>query len=273
MPTSSKKKIVKSGGLGQVASAAAKTGKGKAEWLTVPPNSTFFLRFGESGKEFVDGYVHSVPMEVDGNTKNVDVMCMDQKEKGVFCPGCRDDLQRRYKFWANVIVRDWEDDSGETSDKLMIWSQGISVAKQLDKIAGKLSRKDLTLTDVDIEVEREGKTKNDTRYTVDYDPEESVFALSKADEQLFANKFDLKRYTRMPEDEDQFFTPSWKWDDDDDDDRPTRSSFARRKKTADDDDDEPKSRTSFGKRATSEDDDEDDAPSPRKSSSRRRRTK
>ena len=44
-------------------------------------------------------------------------MCLDQNDDGTPCPGCRDDLERRYKFWCRVIEREAEieNDAGKVT--------------------------------------------------------------------------------------------------------------------------------------------------------------
>jgi hypothetical protein len=274
--SSRKTKKARSGGLGNVAAAAARQGKGKAQWVTIDNGEVVQMRLLDTGKDFKDGYVHRVAMEGDQGTVHVDVMCLDQKDKGVPCPGCKDELDRRYKFWANVIVRDHENESGDEEDTLMVWSGGINVAKQLDKMAARRS-----LLNRDIEVEREG-LKLKTTYSVDWAQDEDV-PLTDEDEKLAENKVDLSRYTTIPE-YDDFYTPPWERnrDDDDDDDRPKKSGFARRKKTdEDDDDDEPKQRSSARRRPSStskakrgftprKQNSDDDEPSRKKSTTARR---
>ena len=63
-----------------------------------------------------------------------------------------------------MIVRDWEnEDTGKVADVLMVWSQGVTVGKKLDKLnaKGKLEARDIIL-------EREGSKMNDTKYDISW---------------------------------------------------------------------------------------------------------
>jgi hypothetical protein len=204
-------KVKRSGGsgLGHVQQRAkeidAKREGSKKNWLAskLKDGDSAVLRVLDTGTDFKDGYVHPVEMTIEDDdgkerTFTADVMCLDQNEQGEPCPGCRDDLDRRYKFWTNVIVRDWEDeDSGEEKDTLMIWSGGIKLAKRLDKLN---QRHDLR--NRDILLEREGKKLN-TVWTADWAEEEDS-PLSEEDIELAKDKVDLSRYVEI-RDFDDFF--------------------------------------------------------------------
>lgn len=237
-----KKNRKRRGTLGRVAAAAARQ-KGKAQWLRLEDGDLYTVRVIDVGEDFKDAFVHRVPMErEDGSTYHADVPCLDQDDKGVPCPGCKDDLDRRYKFWTNVIVRDWEDESGKTADTLMIWSGGITVAKKLDKMDAKHG-----LGNRDIEIEREGSKMNDTKYDVDWADDENS-ELSDDDKKLAEKKHDLSRYVTPPEFDD-FYVPPGDRNKDDDDDAGSQSvkrgsAFKRRaKRDQEDDEDGGKKRT------------------------------
>jgi hypothetical protein len=195
------KRRSKGGTLGRVSEAAAKQ-KGKAEWLKLEDGDVIQCRVLDTGSNFQDAYVHRVPMERDNEsgkgskTYHADVPCLDQEDTGVPCPGCKDDLERRYKFWTNVIVRGEDDEP----DKLMIYSGGITVAKKLDKMDAKHG-----LDNRDIEIEREGKSMQDTKYDVDW-ASDANSELSEEDKALAEKKHDLKRYSTPPSYED-FYVP------------------------------------------------------------------
>lgn len=241
----------KGGTLGRVAAAAARQ-KGKTQWLRLDDGDEFTVRVVDVGEDFKDGYVHRVPMEKeDGERYYADVPCLDQDDKGIPCPGCKDDLQRRYKFWANVIVRDWEDESGNVADTMMVWSGGITVAKRLDKLDARFG-----LINRDVDVEREGKKKNDTKYEVEPSTDENE-PLSDEDKELIANKkFDTTRYWTPPAFDDFYVPPGERDRDDDDDDEDVGSrsvkrgsAFKRRSKSSDDDE---KPRTASRRRKPAE---------------------
>lgn len=236
------------GTLGRVAAAAAAQ-KGKIQWVKWDDGDVIVLRVLDAGKDFKDAYVHRVPMEKDdGETFYADVPCLDQDNKGVPCPGCADEVDRRYKFWCNVIVRDWEDESGETKDAIMVWSGGITVAKRLDKLDARFGGLDKR----DIEVEREGKKMKDTKYEIEPATDENE-PLSDEDKALGEKRHDLTRYTKPPEFDD-FYVPISEREKDDEDPgaKSTRrgSAFKRRQKNEDEEDDGER-RTSSRRRSSS----------------------
>lgn len=202
------------GGLGRVAEAASKQ-RGDKIWVNVDDGESQVLRVVDVDDEFKDVYVHRVPFERDnGSVYHIDVPCLDQEENGTPCPGCADDIERRYKFYANVIWRDYKDpDAGKAAkpkDVLAIWTGGITIAKKLNKLHQRRG-----LQNRDILVERDGVKKN-TRYDVEWN-DESNTALSSDDKKLIANKYDFKRYITPPEFDD-FYTPPNERDKDSDED-------------------------------------------------------
>lgn len=254
MATGSKRRRKKSGGsLGRVAEAAAKQGKGKAQFLKLDDGEVAVVRVLDTGDDFEDCYCHRVQMErEDGSSYYADVPCLDQDEKGLPCPGCKEDLRRSYKFWTNVIVRGDEDaDEKEAQkDRIMIWSSGITIAKRLDKLDARHG-----LENRDIEVEREGSTMKNTKYEIEWATDENE-PLTDEDLELAKQKYDLKRYSKIPEFDDFFVPPGQREGNDDDD--PGEASLKRgsgfkarkRKGKSDDDDDEPK-RTTTRRRKSS----------------------
>lgn len=254
--TSSKARLSsrKSGGsgrsLGMVDEASRRADErraaGNRRWVSIDDGESAQIRVIDA-KEFKDLYVHRVPFaKRDGGEYHRDVPCLDQDDKGVPCPGCKDEIQRRYKFYLNVIVRDAEvlndegDPTGKTADQVMIWSGGITVARRLNKLHGRVG-----LESRDIVVEREG-TKKKTKYDIDWATDENE-PLSANDKKLAKNKHDLSRYTDVPE-----FDDFYKASDDDDEDEDSGSSRRgrtdpwadRRKRRSSRDDDDDSSRGS-----------------------------
>ena len=124
-------------------------------------------------------------------------MCLDQNDDGTPCPGCRDDLERRYKFWCRVIEREAEieNDSGKVTgyeDQVKIMSGGKRLAGALNK---KHKKRDLSLRD--IEMEREG-TGWDTDYTVEWVDEKDVPLTSAEIKMVDESDIDLDRYACCP---------------------------------------------------------------------------
>lgn len=242
-------------GLGRVAKAAARGGK--AEWVKLEDGDEKVLRVLDTGKAFKDAEVHRVPFEGrDGDTIHIDVPCLDQDDDGTPCPGCKDDLQRRYKFWTNVIERGDEDaaEPEDREDKIKIFAGGITIARRLDKLD---ARHDLGSRD--IIVSRTGKGKKNTRYEVEWFDEEST-PLTAEDKKLAEKKHDIVRYSKPPEYDDFYKAP---WDDDDDDEdgeAPAKrgSGFSRRRKK--DEEEEGPRRTSARRRSSKSSDSDSDTP-------------
>lgn len=241
------------GGIGRV-DKAEKQAKARAasrdkKWLHLGDGDEVVLRMFPPDEFFKDGHVHRVPMEGKGGKKFYpDIMCLDQDETGEPCPGCKDDLQRRYKFWVPVIVRDYQEDTdSKAADTVVIWSGGITIAKQLNKLAKKRD-----LTKRDLVVSRSGSGKDDTEYDIDWEDEEDI-PYSAKDKKLMEGAPDLKRYTEIREFDD-FYKSFSDSDDDSDEDVATKA----------------RKQNPFGKKKKSSvsDDDEDDKPVKRRSASR-----
>lgn len=179
---------------------------GGRKWLKLEDGETVTVRFLEEGSDFKDAYVHEVPFENEktGKTYTLDIPCLDQEDKGTPCPGCKDELRRKYKFYVNCIVRDYPeiDDNGKVldeKDQVMIWAGGI-------KAGGKLEKKHQRygLMSRDWEITRDG-VKLKTEYDIE-PSEEGAEPMSKEDKALVEKKADLTRYTVPPE-FDQFYVP------------------------------------------------------------------
>ena len=244
------------GGLGNVANNLKQTANRwkRPEWVKFEDGETKVVRLVDVGSDFRDGWVHQVDFEGGKSRKafTKDVMCLDQKNDGTPCPGCRDDLERRFKFWARVIEREADvvNDSGKVTgykDQIKILSGGKRLAQALEK---KAVRKNIGMRD--IEIEREGQGW-DTDYTVEWVDEEDS-PLTKAEIKMIEESdIDLDRYAYMP-DFDTFFELPGREDEDEDErpgDRAKRgSAFGERKKRAKfrtsdnggDEDDRPKRR-------------------------------
>ena len=242
--------------LGHVASAAKRADERRAasgnRWLRIEDGEVATGRIVDVGAAFQDCYVHRVPMtreDDDGNVKtyHADVPCLDQEEKGVPCPGCKDlkKYPRRYKFWCNMIVRDWPDEDGEEKDRIMILSGGITLARKLGKMDAKHG-----LRNRDIEIEREGTGKK-TKYDADWADDENT-PLSDADEKLLENRHDIERYTKPPTFDDFFKPPSARDDDDDEDTATTavKRNVLKRERSDDSDGDGARPRTRTVKKTT-----------------------
>lgn len=229
--------------------------RGKPEWVKIGDGNSVVVRAVDLAKEFKDGFVHPVQFErKDGSSYTRDVLCLDQKDEGEPCPGCRDDLERRYKFWMLVIERDAEklNSSGKVigeEDKIKIMSGATRLVKALN---AKAKRHDLTQRDV--EIAQEGESFG-VQYEVEWVDDEDA-PLSKADKKLLAdNEVSIARYTEEPE-FDTFYDPPGSDNDDDDDEdigqrsRKRGSGFSERTSS--------KKKGSSRRRRDEEDDEDDD---------------
>jgi hypothetical protein len=241
-----------SGGLGNVEANVKKSASRfkRPDWVKMDDGESVVVRLVDVGSEFRDGFVHQVEFEGGKSRKSFtrDVMCLDQDDDGTPCPGCRDDLERRYKFWCRVIEREAEilNDSDKVTgyeDKVKILSGGKRLATALNK---KAKRRDISKRDV--EIERDG-TGWDTDYSVEWVDEADVPLTKEEVKMIDASEIDLERYAYTPEFDDFYELPG-RDDDDDDDEKPgdrtrrgsafgaKRSSRASSNGDSDDDDDE-----------------------------------
>jgi len=257
---SARKKPAERTGLGggSVDRHLEKSGKRRKSniYTSVGDGNTIIVRAVDTKKYFKDGYVHPVEFErKDGSTFTMDIRCLDPEDEGNPCPGCRDDLERRYKFWMIVIHRDAEKENkagkviGE-EDQVRILSGASRLVKALN---AKHRRRDLAKRDVEIS---QNGTSFDVEYEVEWADEEDV-PLTEEDEELIENATEIfeafDRYTEIRDEEDFYDLPQFSNGDDDEDigERSKRrgSVFKERKKKT----------SGFGKkRAVEEDDDEEE---------------
>lgn len=244
-------------GLGNVESNVKKSASRwkRPDWVHVEDGESTVVRVVDVGSDFRDGFVHQVEFDGGKGKKSFtrDVMCLDQNDDGTPCPGCRDDLERRFKFWCRAIEREAaiENDAGKVTgyaDKVKILSGGKRLATALNK---KHKRHDISKRDVEIEREGQGW---DTDYSVEWVDEKDV-PLSKVDLKMIEDSgIDLERYAYTPEFDDFYELPG-RDDEEADDEKPgdrarrgsafkskTRSTRSTRDDNGDDDDDEDRPR-------------------------------
>jgi hypothetical protein len=230
----------------------------KADWVKIDDGGSVVVRVVDVGPDFRDGFVHPVEFEGKKGRKGFtrDVMCLDQNDDGTPCPGCRDDLERRYKFWCRVIEREAEkeNDAGKVTgyeDRVKILSSGKRLAGALNK---KHKRHDLSKRDVEIERDGEGW---DTDYGVEWADDRDVPLTKEEIKLIESSGVDLDRYASTPDFDSFYELPDRDGDDDDDDGgakvRRRGSAFAGSKgrsqrssrngdNSDDDDDDRPRRR-------------------------------
>lgn len=223
---------------------AEKRAAGRTNWVKVSDDEeypTVIRAYDVSEGMFRDGYIHQVEFEIDvedrkrrGKTKTItirrDRMCLDQDEEGEPCPGCRDELERRFKFWLPVIERDAPivTDAGKITgyqDRVALLSGGSRLVAVLNRIQKKKG-----LVNQDVELTKSGEGFN-VQYAGD--------ALSRTplsdDDKKMIKDFDaekkLDRYTEVF-DFDHFFDPPGKSEDDEDDDDKDVGERSRRRGSA-----------------------------------------
>jgi len=238
----------------------------KTGWVRIADGESGVFRVVDVGADFRDGFVHPVEFSPKkGRSFTRDVMCLDQDDDGTPCPGCRDDLERRYKFWCRVIEREAEieNDSGKVTgyqDQVKILSSGKRLAGGLNK---KHKKHDLSKRDIEIEREGDGW---DTDYSVEWVDEKDVPLTDAEIKMVDEADIDLDRYSTIPDFDDFYELPGR--DDDDDDEKPgdrsrRGSAFSSRK---------GRSQRSSRNGDSSDDDDDDDTPVRRTRRSSRRTT-
>ena len=162
------------------------------------------VRFLEQGEDVHVGWMHEYQ---DGNRRKY-VLCLDEEDQGVPCPGCESQVKRTIRGFVNVIQRDAPqfetDENGRakkntagqyivtgTADEVVVWSQGITVFEDLAdkdvKYRGLGSR--------DFEVTRRGSGLN-TKYSIepvlDEEGNAKAVPLSAKDKKLAENKYDIE---------------------------------------------------------------------------------
>lgn len=179
----------------------------RANWFKLKEvGATADVRFLEENDEVEFHRIHKV--DVAYSQYPLDVLCVDQKNDGTPCPGCEMGLVRSWKGWINLIERNApvlnEDGSktGETADRVAIWSSGPNLFTQLDELNDEwdgLSSRDFTAKR---KVEANGITSYAISPIKGQKNEEKKFPLSDEDKELAKNKADLSRYTTVPSYED-----------------------------------------------------------------------
>lgn len=174
------------------------------------------VRFLEQGEEVYSYWYHDFSHVDKQNGWKTKVPCLDQDDKGVPCPGCREDLPRKFEGLINVIWRNApvfkkddddklvKDKSGDyividNKDQVAVWRGGIELFSKV------LKRKDLTYKGLgtrDFEITREG-LKLDTTYAVEpADVDAGASDLSDEDKTLAEDKYDLEEIANFKSEED-----------------------------------------------------------------------
>ena len=221
------------------------------------------------GGMFRVGYIHQVEWDIEvddrqrkGKRKKItirrDRWCLDQDEEGEPCPGCKDELERRLKFWIPVIEREAPivTEAGKITgykDRIALLSGGSRLLAVLNRIQKKKG-----LVNQEVEV-----TKSGEGFNVQYAGEAlDRSSLSAADKKLIKDFDAIKKLDRYTEihDFDSFYDLPGEDHEADEDDAEDPGERSRRRGSA------------FGPRPgkgrstrskQDDDDDDDDAPPPR----------
>lgn len=171
----------------------------KKLFFKVNPGESVLVRFLEQGDDVNWAYVH-------GDFNERKIVCLDQDEEGRRtgepCPGCESGSKRSIRGAINLI---WRDAEGSGEDKVAIWTSGprvfIDTLADLDATYRGLSSRDFRVT-------RKGVEK-DTTYSIQpADPDGGPQKMSKADEALFGEKYDLSWYVEPPKYEEYYGSPT-----------------------------------------------------------------
>jgi hypothetical protein len=178
-----------------------------ALWFRVKPSEDEVIRFLEQDDDVFWAMMHEVPVE--GRSWGVDVPCLDQEKDGTPCPGCEQELPRRFKGYINVIwyeapVFKRDSDKKIVKDRLgdpvitghtpqvAVWSSGIRLFEELDEInanfKGLMSRR--------FKVKRKGEGL-DTKYHISpEDVDSGPQAMTADDKKLEKDKYDLNEFIK-----------------------------------------------------------------------------
>jgi hypothetical protein len=208
-------------GFGAVKEAAEKISRNTGEFqptllFKLPDNGdTGTVRFLEQGEDVYSYWYHDFSHVDKKNGWQTKVPCLDQDDEGTPCPGCRDDLPRKFQGLINLIWRDApvfkRDEDNKVikkgndyvvesyEDQVAVWRSGIELFKQL-------ANKDVSwkgLSTRDAQVTRNGLGL-DTTYSIEpEDIDAGASKLSKADEELAKETYDLEAFAQFV-DADEF---------------------------------------------------------------------
>lgn len=203
-------------GFKAIQEAASKMGGGGSGgsvlYLKLPNDGdSATVRFLEEGEEVYSYYYHDFSHVAPKEGWKTKIPCLDEDDEGTPCPGCEQDLPRKFQGLINIIWRDapvyakdkegnidWSKQKG-TADQVAVWRGGINIFNKT------LARKDATFKGIgsrDFEITRDGEGLQNTSYSVEpvvVDGETKAVALSKADKELAKEKYDLEEIARFVE--------------------------------------------------------------------------
>lgn len=184
-----------------------------ALYFSLQPDEEAIVRFLEEDDDISWCWVHDVP--VDGRNWPQQVPCLDQDDEDEPCPGCEQEMPRKFKGFINLIWFDgpvYKRDKdnrlvkgsngkkivSHTEDQVAVWSSGVRLFEELDETndtyKGLRGRR--------FKVKRKGKGL-DTKYVIkpeDIDSGKQDFSDEEAE--LDAKKYDLAEFMKIPSYED-----------------------------------------------------------------------
>lgn len=177
-----------------------------ALWFRLKAGDETIVRFLEQDDDIFWCYVHEIPIE--GRQWGKEINCLNQEDDGTPCPGCEQDLPRRFKGFINLIWDDapvWKRD-GEgkmvkendrpvqigTKPQVAVWGSGIRLFEQLDEINTNYRG----LTSRRFRVKRKGE-KLDTKYSIaPADVDGGPQKLDAQEVELLKGKYDLNEFIK-----------------------------------------------------------------------------
>ena len=188
-------------------------GSGGRLYFKLGDNEVANVRFLEEGEDVKWAWVHELQPEA-GRLVGDKIPCRAYDDEGSFtgedCPGCDQQLKRTFQGAINIIWRDAPVFQRDAESKLIKENGKVVVVGQEDQVAvwvaGITVFDDLAETDAkykglksrDFSVKRTGTGFN-TKYRVDpADVDSGPQAMSKNDEKLAEDKYDLASYVEKP---------------------------------------------------------------------------
>lgn len=244
----------------------------RAQWVKTSddPEEPTVIRVYDIGL-FREGYYHRLSFEIKVNdrnrkgrkvTKTIEKLhyCLDQNDEGKPCPGCKEKIDKQYKFWLPVIERDAPivNSNGKIKgykDRMALLSGGSRLAGVLNDIQTAKG-----LEGQDIELVKSGENF-DTQYEGETLKKSSLSAEDKAlikaaDTKKWIDRYDIHR------DFDDFFDLDEDQEEDDDEEDRGERSIRRGSSFG------PRGSKGRAKEDDEEEDDDDDQPVRRRRSSR-----
>lgn len=177
-----------------------------ALWFRLKDGEETIVRFLEQDDDIFWCMMHEVPVE--GRAFGRDVVCLNQDSDGTPCPGCEQDLTRRFKGFINLIwstapvfKRDSEGKmikDGKTpiivgeKPQNAVWGSGIRLFEELDEINANFRG----LKSRPFKVKRKGDGLSTKYHISPADPDKAAVGFSENEKKLEGEKYDLNLFTK-----------------------------------------------------------------------------